>query len=243
MNRATRESLPVPGPNVRREYLRLPRELNALARGFDLALPPQLQHDAAVLALAIECTDRYLDPIPQAERRAQFGAEVLACLRGESSVQGNLAPELTAWLVQLKEVAKRHRASAEFRDIVSLLFRNSERMRRTRSHTRFVVCALREGRLMVELLLLVLAKASTPQFNSFMRQLSGPANLIDKLRDAGRDFRRGEIALKPTLRFRACLASEIFGRTAQLVGVSLVHLRLVQWGMQSLFRELGWVRG
>jgi len=238
MNRATQELLPVPGPNVRREYLRLPGELSALTRGFGIALPLELQRDAAVLAFSIECADRFLDAIPQAARRAQFGAEVLSCLRGEPSANGNLMPELTGWLTELREVAERHGAGARFREIVGELLRNSEAMRLTRCHTRFVACALREGRLMVELLLLLLAKVSTPQFDSFMRRLSGPANLIDKLRDARRDFQNGEIAARPTWKFHARLIGELLMRIARLAPVSLVHWRLAHWGVHSVLSEL-----
>jgi hypothetical protein len=67
--------------------------------------------------------------------------------------------------------------------------------------------------------------------------LSGPANLIDKLRDARGDFRRGEIIVKPTLRFRARLAGEIIRRTARLALRSPGNWRLASWGVQSLFAE------
>jgi hypothetical protein len=62
---------------------------------------------------------------------------------------------------------------------------------------------------MVELLLLILADVSTPSFADFMRRLAGPANLGDKLRDARRDYQCGEIAIRPTWRFRARLACEM----------------------------------
>jgi len=44
------DGLLVPGPAVRREYLKLPRDLAALTRSFGIVLPPQLQRDAVVLA-------------------------------------------------------------------------------------------------------------------------------------------------------------------------------------------------
>jgi len=205
-------------------------------------LPPQLRRDAAALAFSIECADRLLDAIPQAQRRARFGAAVVSCLRGEKFSNEHLTPELTGWLAQLKEVAEHHGVSDRFREIIRELLSNSEQMRTTRSHARFVDSAIKEGRLMVELLLLILRNISTAQFDSFMRQLSGPANLIDKLRDARGDFRRGEIAVKPTLSFRARLIYEMFRRSIRLVRISAVNRRLAAWGAQSLFTELIWFR-
>ncbi len=231
-----------PGPAVRREYLKLPGDLALLTGSFGITLPPQLQRDAAALAFSIECADRLLDAIPQAQRRARFGAAVVSCLRGEKFSNEDLTPELTGWLAQLKEVAEHHGVSDEFREIIRELLSNSERMRTTRSHARFVECAIQEGRLMVELLLLILRNISTARFDSFMRQLAGPANLIDKLRDARGDFRRGEIAVRPTLSFRARLIYEMFRRSIRLVRVSAVNRRLAAWGAQSLFTELIWFR-
>ena len=75
-----------------------------------------------------------------------------------------------------------------------------------------------------------------------MRQLSEPANLADKLRDARRDFLRGEIAVRPTVSFRARLLCEMLWRVVRLVRVSGVNGRLVVWGVHSLFIELIWFR-
>ncbi len=52
---------------------------------------------------------------------------------------------------------------------------------------------------MVELLLLTLGDSVTPRSGAFMRQVAGPANLADKLRDARCDFALGELAIKPGL--------------------------------------------
>ena len=234
-----------PGAAVRSEYFKLPRDLAALTSSFGISLPVQVQRDAAVLTFSIECADRLLDAIPQVSRRAQFSASVVACLRGdrgEGFFNDDLTPELAGWLAQLREVAERRRVHGAFCEIVRELLANSEVMRTTPRHGGFIECAVREGRLMVELLLLILADVSTPPFDCFMRRLSEPANLGDKLRDAGRDFRRGEMALRPTLAFRARLVYEILRRTFSLGILYAGHGRLLGWGIQSLFTELIWFR-
>jgi hypothetical protein len=239
---ATRIDTLHPGAAVRSEYFKLPRDLAALTSSFGIALPAQVQRDAAILTFSIECADRLLDAIPQASRRARFSVSVVSCLRGEGFFNDDLTPELAGWLGQLREVAERQRVQGAFCEIVRELLANSEVMRTTPRHGGFIECAVREGRLMVELLLLILADVSTPPFDCFMRRLSEPANLGDKLRDAGRDFRRGEMALRPTLAFRVRLVYEILRRTCCL-GISYAgHGRLLGWGMQSLFTELIWFR-
>src|SRR2546425_1253177 len=133
-----------PGAAVRREYFKLPRDLVALTSSFGIALPAQIQRDAAVLTFSIECADRLLDAIPQARRRARFSASVVSCLRGEGFIKGDLTPELSGWLAQLREVAQRRRVHGAFCEIVRDLLRNSEQMRTARRHAQFVGCAVRE---------------------------------------------------------------------------------------------------
>jgi hypothetical protein len=231
-----------PGAAVRREYFKVPRDLAALTSSFGIALPGQVQRDAAVLTFSIECADRLLDAIPQTSRRTRFSASVVSCLRGKGFFNDDLTPELAGWLAQLHEVAERRRVHVAFCEIVRDLLANSEVMRTTPHHGEFIERAVREGRLMVELLLLILADVSTPPFDCFMRRLSEPANLGDKLRDAGRDFRRGEMALRPTLAFRLRLVYEIVRRTFSLGILYAGHGRLLGWGIQSLFTELIWFR-
>ncbi len=231
-----------PGAAARPEYFKLTRDLKVLTSSFGIDLPPLLQRDAAVLTFSIECADRLLDAIPLPSRRARFSGSVVSCLRGEDFPQDDLTPELAGWLVQLREVAERRGVHETFCAIVRDLLDNSEWMRSTTRHAEFIECAVREGRLMVELLLLILARATTPPFNRFMRRLSEPANLSDKLRDAGGDFRRGEMSLRPTLGFRARLAWEILRRTFSLGVIYARNRQLLGWGIQSLFTELVWFR-
>src|SRR3989442_1880238 len=106
-----------PGAAARREYFKLPRDLAALTSSFGIALPAQVQRDAAVLTFSIECADRLLDAIPQKRRRARFSASVVSCLRGEGFVNDDLTPELAGWLAQLREVAERRRVQGAFFEI------------------------------------------------------------------------------------------------------------------------------
>ncbi|MDB6121470.1 MAG: hypothetical protein JWQ71_463 [Pedosphaera sp.] len=227
-----------PGPKVRPEYLRLPRDLVDLARGFNLDLPEEYQRDAAILVFSIECTDRVLDAIPTPLGRAQFSRKVIECLQGHASGHNDFTPELLAWLLRLERLIRRRQIGSKFCEIVYVLLANSEQMRNTQSSSMFVKGAVKEGRLMVELLLLILGHAGTPQFNEFMRRVGEPANLGDKLRDAHRDFAFGELAIKPGLIFHFRLIYEMLRRVGCLAFRFGGHWRILAWGFKSLFVEV-----
>ena len=103
--------------------------------------------------------------------------------------------------------------------------------------TSFAQWAAREGALMVELLLLLIGEWTTPQFDSFMRRLAGPANLIDKLRDSGIDFQHGEIAIAPTPMFQLILRIHLLWRIVCLLPFCLRNWRLIRWGAKAMLSE------
>jgi hypothetical protein len=224
------------GPSVRADYLNLPRDLLELARGFNLELPPDRRRDATTLVLAIECVDRILDALPDAAERAQFAANVLAALEGNPS--DSLAVEPCERLCQLREMIQRRNLRNAFCRITERILRNSEQMRGTRSAAFYVLAAVREGRLMVELLLLTLGDSVKPRFRAFMRQVAGPANLGDKLRDARCDFVLGELAIKPGLMLHLRLGCGMLWRVCALAVRFCAYRKILTWGLKSLYHEL-----
>lgn len=226
------------GPEVRPEYLRLPGDLVQFARAFRLDLPVKHQRDAAVLVFAIECIDRIFDALPTMSLRAKFAADVLAVLNGAASENPAMTSEATHRLAQLREVAQRRRIQPQVLEITARIFRNCEVMRATHDASFYVRGALLEGRLMVELLLLILGDAASPKFNDFMLQVGEPASLGDKLRDAGRDFATGELAIKPGVLLRARLAGEIFRRVIVLALRFGTRWRIAVWGIKSMVAEI-----
>jgi hypothetical protein len=230
--------LPSVGPDTRPEYLRLPGDLAVLTKSFGITLPWRAQCDAAILTFSIECADRLLDALPEVACREQFGANILLRLRGGRPANENLNPELAARLAQLEEIVRRRGVRDKFCEVVAEMLRNCEAMRSTRRPSEFAECAALEGRLMVELLLLVIGEWTTPEFDQFMRCVATPASFTDKLRDAARDFQRGEIAIKPTLTFRLGLCWLLFWRTLRLLPFCIGNWRLVRWGVPAMFSEL-----
>jgi len=232
-----------PGAETRREYFRLPQDLAELARGFRVELPQEHCRDAAVLVFSIECVDRVLDSLPETGERRQFSMAVIALLKGGTvSNDAILSLEIQQWLARLREIIQRRKITLEFCRVTRALLANCEEMRHTRNATSYVDGAAREGRLMVELLLLILGDVATPKFTEFMREVGEPANLGDKLRDARRDFSAGELAINPGLKFHARLAYEMFRRVLPVAFRFSGRGRVLVWGLKSLFVELALVR-
>ena len=242
MQPALTRCLPSVGSDTRPEYVKLLRDLAALTKSFGITLPLRAQCDAAILTFSIECADRLLDEMPELACREQFGADIVLRLRGVRPSNEDLTPELAGRLARLEEIARRRGVEDQLCEGVGELLRNCEAMRTTRRRSEFAECAAREGRLMVELLLLLIGEWTTQEFDEFMRCVAAPANFSDKLRDAAGDFQRGEIAIKPTLTFRIGLCWELFWRTLRLLPFCLGHWRLAGWGVQALFTELIWFR-
>ena len=210
-----------------------------MARGFNLDLPLDRRRDAAILVFAIECVDRILDSLPAPAGRAQFSANVLSSLEGNAAASAHLLPaEVRLRLSQLHEVIHRRNIAGSFCRITRRILRNSERMRNTRCPAFYIESALAEGRWMVELLLLVLGGEVTPRFREFMRQVAGPANLGDKLRDARRDFFSGELAIKPGLVLHLRLGCGMLWRVLALAFRFCAYRRVLTWGLKSLYHEL-----
>ena len=191
------------------------------------------------MVFAIECVDRILDSFPKATDRAQFAADVLTVLEGKTTAADDaLSAEVRARLSQLHEVIHRRNIAGSFCRITRRILRNSEQMRTTRRSAFYVQGALAEGRWMVELLLLILGSTVTPRFREFMRQVAGPANLGDKLRDARHDFTLGELAIKPGLGLHLRLGCGMSWRIVALAYRFCAYRRVLTWGLKSLYHEL-----
>jgi hypothetical protein len=111
-------------------------------------------------------------------------------------------------------------------------------MRNTRSRKDYLAGALVEGRLMTELLLLILRENSTPSFRRYFRRISGAANLPDKLADAKADFEAGEINIRPDFGFMSLLGVYFLKEMGAIVVLSLRHPLLIAGGFRSVWKNM-----
>jgi hypothetical protein len=206
----------------------------AIAAAFQVRLSRQSVHDATVLAWAVECIDRTLDALPAEEERRSLAGAILKHLEQGPAAGEAMSFELTGWLDRLAETMRRLEIEEPFLRVSGVLLANCERMRSTPKAGCFIECALTEGRLLVELLLLILQGSTTPQFDGFFRRLAGPANLVDKLVDARRDYKHGELGFRPGLFFYARLTGALFKRLLPLVPAVALRPRLCCWGVRSM---------
>ena len=99
----------------------------------------------------------------------------------------------------------------------------------------YLASVVREGQLTVELLLLLVGRWGSLEFQDFFRALAGAGNLVDKIRDAGTDYRRGELAIHPGLRFRLRLWLDLFRQVPRIARRMPSPIRFLLWGLGYLF--------
>jgi hypothetical protein len=231
----------VPEPtSFRAEYAKLASDLPALARQFGCAPGAQVLRDLADFALALECIDRRLDDLAAAEDRRRLGDELLRRLRAPTApCPGDDMPADVDLDLDLSERADRlarilasrgHGITDAFCRLAERALANTERMRSVRESAAYVACVEHEGRLTVEMTLLLLGDQVSPAFGAFLRAIAEMANLLDKLIDARADHRRGELALRPGAALHARLALAFLRRVPAAIARHPRPHRFLAWG-------------
>lgn len=183
-------------------------ELPALAAALDCQLSAASIADVGLLMRAVESVDRHLDPLACSRQRRQLAAQVVAQLESASGAAVDLPAEVAADLGALVGALAQRGVCDRFAPLACEVFANAEAMRHTRSIRDYVRRAVREGELLVELTLL-LVREPAPRLQLFLRRVAASANLLDKLSDGVDDYRNGELAIVPGVRFHCALAGAL----------------------------------
>jgi hypothetical protein len=219
--------------NVRPEYRKLAVDLPVLAESFGCTLPASARADLLVFTLTLECIDRLLDAIADADERARFGEALLAALADERAGEA-LPSELRAHLDQLRPVLARTGARQRLVALGTDALANTERMRVTRDTGEYLARVRAEGRFTVEMALLFVEPWLSPACRAFLRSVAEMGNLVDKLKDARGDFRRGEMAVAPDVLLHARLLASILKRVPAAAALHPRLLGFVRWGVGYL---------
>ena len=223
------------GNAVRPEYAALALEFGELALQFGHRIDALLRDDIARLASAIECVDRHIDDVRDDGRRTALWTVVLDVLDGGPSQRpDDLDEELARATLDLRELAVRRRVLPRLVRIVAKEVTTSESMRRASRISVYVASVVREGHLTTALALVVAGDACGAAFRRFFFRLGGPANLIDKLKDARDDHARGEVALAPGLLLHARLALAVLLRLPALFASHPRWSRVIRLGFRYL---------
>lgn len=225
----------VGGALIRPEYAALAREFGDLAAQFGHRIDSRLRQDIARLATTIECVDRHIDDVSDAAERAALWHSVLDHLtHGAARWPAPLDGELARATLDLRAMALRRGVLARIVRIVTKEVATSETMRRTARLDEYLDAVVREGHLTTALALVVAGEACGAAFRRFFFRLGGPANLIDKLKDARADHARGEIVLAPGLFLHARLALAVLLRLPALLASHPHWPRVVRLGLRYL---------
>lgn len=224
---------------VRPEYAALAHEFGVLAMQFGHRIDATLRDDVVRLASTIECVDRHVDDVRDHAHRTALWHAVLEVLsrgaeRRTDDLADGLADELVSATLDLREVAVRRDVLPRIVRIVAKEITASESMRRTSRLGVYVASVVREGHLTTALVLVVAGDACGAAFRRFFFRLGGPANLIDKLKDARDDHARGEIAVAPGLLLHARLALAVLLRLPALLASHPRWPRVIRLGLRYL---------
>lgn len=217
---------------IRPEYAALAAEFERLAAPFGDRVDDRLRSDIARLAAAIERVDRVVDDATDDHTRRALWRSVVE--RMDGGTHGTIPEELRAGTDELRAIGEERGVLVRLRRIVAKEAKTSEAMRVARSSRVFVPLVLREGRLTAALALIVAGSACSPRFRRFFFRLGGPANLVDKIKDAKDDHARGEIRLTPSLLLYARLLTSLVGRTVGLLTSHPRPLSIVSLGLRYL---------
>lgn len=219
-------------PSTRPEYAKLADDLPELARQFGWQPPAHILRDVREFTLALDCIDQELDAMSDPEARRRFGLDVLRCLSGDEPAA--VRREGLDRVERLSGILAARGLSALFCRLARAALDNSERMRLTRDPAAYLACVEREGRLTVELTVLLLGEEASPGLVRFLRAVAEIGNLVDKLVDARRDHWRGELALRPGLRVHARLTIALVRRIPRALSCHPQRGQVVAWGV-------GWI--
>lgn len=217
---------------IRPEYAAMAAEFERLAAPFGDRVDDRLRTDIIRLADAIERIDRVVDDAPDDDTRRAHWAFVLERMDGHT--HASLPDDLLGGADDLRAIGEERGVRARLRRIVAKEAKTSEAMRVARSSGAFVPLVLREGRLTAALALVVAGSACSRRFRRFFFRLGGPANLVDKIKDAKDDHARGEMKLAPSLPLYLRLVGSLVARSFVLMTSHPRPFSLVTLGLRYL---------
>jgi hypothetical protein len=219
----------------RPEYAALAQEFARLAAPFGDRVDERLHRDISRLANAIERIDRIVDEAVDDDSRRALWRYVVDRMDGCASAGAIVADDLRAGADDLRAIGEERGIVARLRRVVAKEAKTSEAMRVARSSGAFVPLVLREGRLTAALALIIAGNSCSRRFRRFFFRLGGPANLVDKIKDAKEDHARGEIHLAPSLPLYVRLLVSLIGRSVGLMTSHPRPLTIVTLGLRYLF--------
>lgn len=217
---------------IRPEYAALAAEFELLAVPFGDRVDDRLRADIARLARAIERIDRVVDEAPDDDVRRAHWRFVLDGMNGE--LDATVPRDLREGAGELRAIGQERAVLSRLRRIVAKEATTSEAMRVACSPRAFVPLVLREGRLTAALALVIAGPACSRRFRRFFFRLGGPANLIDKIKDAKDDHARGEIRLAPSLFLYVRLFASLLARSVVLMTSHPKPASIVALGLRYL---------
>jgi hypothetical protein len=234
-----RANPPMDWVNVRAVYRKLQDDFHLLTEPFGIFVPDDRNLDLSQLIGAIDVVDRELDTIEIASEREVFISKVLFYLRGESAeLNVNASGELLDRMAILREAIDRLGIHGEFCDTVRKVVDHGEAKRVATTDKEMIHHLVEEWRLTGVLPVLFLRELSTPAFEKFFYLCCATMPAIDMIQDARRDFRSGQISVRPSLGLYAKLMKIFFCPLPKLLFLFPSPLTLVRYALSFILQGI-----
>jgi hypothetical protein len=194
-------------------------ELPRLTEPYGIELSQATQCELAILIRAMDSIDRELDSTLETDKRQMLSSSIIAFLRGDesSAIAERLGRNLTEQLAHLRNTVRQRGIGDEFAKAAQAVLVATEAKRWALTTSDFLRCLELEWRLVGELPLQILG-AQTPQsFRQYFLNLCGAMYPIDTIPDMWDDYRRGQIAIRPSWWLAAVMACRLGCRLPKLV--------------------------
>ena len=200
---------PINWENVRPIYKKMQDDFHWITRPFGIELSGRENLHLSHLIATIDVIDRVLDPLSSRSAREDLAAALLCYLNGGSeTIESEYAtPEIRWRLQNLRRVIIAKGVQAEFCKAVAGVFEHTEAKRWVTTPSELLYHLRKEWRLAGRMTVLVMGDVATPQFEKFFYLCCAMMPSVDMIRDAGRDFENGEVAVKPSLGLYYSLAA------------------------------------
>ena len=196
--------------NVRAIYKKLQDDFHLITEPFGILLSDADNLHLSHLIATIDSIDRVLDPLPVSEDRANFADALLNFLRSDvDEVSSDFATsEIQARIKNLRNALIACGTRNEFVDTAAKVFYHTEAKRTATTSNDLVDHLKEEWRLAGHMTVLMMAGKTNPRFERFFYLCCEMMTSVDMVKDAASDFRKGELAFQPNLRFYLRLIRE-----------------------------------
>lgn len=212
----------IPNPawkNVRDIYRKLSEEFNVLTDSFGIEINPETKKNLNHLIIVIDEVDQCVDELPDRSSRDSITSSLIQFL--ENDDENWFHPDASESLISQIEIIKiiilKLEIAEEFISAARTIFKVTELKRHTTKLERLLELIATEGRSTARLPLSILNIDSKEKFGVFFTRLCMIMGFADLIFDAKKDFKKGQINFKPSIKLYSKLIYIVITKGLKLI--------------------------